>query len=36
MRTNLPNKDELTEDKFYEYELTEKRVRVDQNESELT
>ena len=36
MSTNRPNEYELTEEKFYEYELTEKWVRVDQNENELT
>ena len=42
MRTNLPNKDELTEEKKYEYELTEKweRERIDWStnwlENELT
>ena len=37
MSTNWPNEDdELTEENNYEYELTEKWVRVDRNENKLT
>ena len=36
MSTNWPDEYESTEEKFYEYEMTEKWVRVDQNENKLT
>ena len=36
MSTNWPNENELTKWERDEYELTEKWVRVDQNEYELT